>query len=76
MANPPINSSQAIVDDRDPRIVFTGNWFLNGVSQEYNTSEHGTTSNGATAQFSFNGKCFWDTNFQVRIKFPKLKGQA
>ncbi|KIM91335.1 hypothetical protein PILCRDRAFT_58047, partial [Piloderma croceum F 1598] len=43
------------VDDREPRIVFTSNWFLNGISQEYNTSEHGTTSNGATGLFSFNG---------------------
>jgi hypothetical protein len=75
MANPQINSSQAIVDDRDPRIVFSGHWFLNGVSQEYNTSEHGTMSNGATAQFSFNGKYFCDTNIKSKLTF-QIKGTS
>jgi len=72
---PQINSSQAIVDDRDPRIVITGNWFLNSVSQEHNTSEHGTTSNGATAQSSFSGECFCNTNSQSELTF-QIKGTS
>jgi hypothetical protein len=77
MANPQINSSQAIVDDRDPRIVFTGDWSLAGVSQEYNTSEHGTRSKGAMAQFSFNGEPFWNTYLRAsEFNSFRFKGQA
>lgn len=52
-----LNSTQAIVDDRDRRIVYNDpkNWFKGGVSQEYNTTETGTFTKGSTARFSFNG---------------------
>ncbi|KAH0579904.1 hypothetical protein H2248_002728 [Termitomyces sp. 'cryptogamus'] len=46
-----------LVDDRDPRIVYFGDWVLGGTSQEYHSTTHGSVkgSTGATATFSSTG---------------------
>ncbi|KIK83955.1 hypothetical protein PAXRUDRAFT_832016 [Paxillus rubicundulus Ve08.2h10] len=44
-----------IVDDRDPWITYTGDWFLGGESPEYQNTTHGTTTAGSSASFNFTG---------------------
>ncbi|KAL0952592.1 hypothetical protein HGRIS_006847 [Hohenbuehelia grisea] len=44
-----------IVDDRDPAIVYSPDWFLGGGPDEFDGTTHGTNSNGASFQFQFNG---------------------
>ncbi|EGO03647.1 hypothetical protein SERLA73DRAFT_175201 [Serpula lacrymans var. lacrymans S7.3] len=43
------------VDDRDESITYssTGIWWLGGVSQEYDTTTHGSTPNGTAMSISF-----------------------
>ena len=43
------------VDDTDPRLVYSGRWFEGGVSQEFNTTTHGTNTAGSKVAFSFFG---------------------
>ncbi|KAF9457149.1 hypothetical protein BDZ94DRAFT_264913 [Collybia nuda] len=43
------------VDDRDPRVVYSGSWVLGGVDQEFNRTTHGTVAGGSQARFTFNG---------------------
>lgn len=52
-----------VVDDTDPRVQYSGSWFLDQGSQdgfgiygpEYNHTLHGTNANNAGIAFSFNG---------------------
>ncbi|KAG6865236.1 hypothetical protein C0991_004178, partial [Blastosporella zonata] len=44
-----------IIDDADPRIVYTGFWERAGIFAEYKSTTHGTSSSGAQATFIFNG---------------------
>ncbi|KAF9220919.1 hypothetical protein BS17DRAFT_712720 [Gyrodon lividus] len=43
------------VDDRDPRITYTGTWTLGGNAPEYENTTHGTTIAGSSASFNFTG---------------------
>ncbi|KAF8843342.1 hypothetical protein BDN67DRAFT_889411, partial [Paxillus ammoniavirescens] len=43
------------VDDRDPRITYTGDWFLGGGPPEHQNTTHGTTTAGSSASFNFTG---------------------
>lgn len=50
-----------IIDDTDPRLVYTGNWNLlttptNQNSPEYNGTVHATNDPTASVSFNFNGK--------------------
>ncbi|KAF9242623.1 hypothetical protein BU15DRAFT_72733 [Melanogaster broomeanus] len=45
----------SIVDDRDPRITYTGAWFLGGGDPEYDNTTHGTNVSGSSASFNFTG---------------------
>ncbi|KAF9242625.1 hypothetical protein BU15DRAFT_43706 [Melanogaster broomeanus] len=44
-----------IVDDRDPRITYTGTWFLAGGFPEYDNTTHGAPTAGSSASFNFTG---------------------
>ncbi|KAH7885406.1 hypothetical protein F5I97DRAFT_1810893 [Phlebopus sp. FC_14] len=44
-----------LVDDNDPRIMYTGLWFTSGVSPEYHNTTHGTYAAGSSASFNFTG---------------------
>ncbi|GLB44440.1 hypothetical protein LshimejAT787_1700670 [Lyophyllum shimeji] len=49
-------SETSRIDDRDPRIVYTGNWEAAGDPEhEFDGTSHGTRSNGAQALFTFVG---------------------
>lgn len=49
-------ASPVIVDDRDPRIVYSSTgWFLLGGPLEYDSTTHGARTAGATATFKFTG---------------------
>jgi len=53
----------AIIDDTDPRVVYTGNWDLlktptNPNSHEYNGTVHATNDPSATVSFNFTSSSF------------------
>ncbi|EKM50825.1 uncharacterized protein PHACADRAFT_213685 [Phanerochaete carnosa HHB-10118-sp] len=44
------------VDDRDPTIFYSGDWYLGGNSEtEFDGTTHGALTNGSTIQYTFNG---------------------
>ena len=50
-----------IIDDADPRLVYTGNWNLlttpvNAKNPEYNGTVHATNDPSATVSFNFTGE--------------------
>src|ERR1700735_1451976 len=44
-----------IVDDSDPRLKYTGDWFLDGVHGEFDQTTHGSRTLGSQLTFTFNG---------------------
>ncbi|KAE9406493.1 hypothetical protein BT96DRAFT_987632 [Gymnopus androsaceus JB14] len=56
-ACPPNTTSQILVDDTDPRIIYSDGWIEAGVvGSECDGTVHGSNSiPGATASFSFEG---------------------
>jgi len=55
MAIPQMNATSSIVDDRDPRFTYTGEWVLGGSSSELDSTTHGSNVTGSTAVLTFNG---------------------
>ncbi|KAL0952588.1 hypothetical protein HGRIS_006843 [Hohenbuehelia grisea] len=43
------------IDDRDPNIIYTGEWILGGGPGEYKETTLGATSRGSTLRYSFRG---------------------
>jgi hypothetical protein len=55
---PSTSSLQALVDDRDPRIIYSDNWFEAGTPGfECEGTTHGAEGANATATLNFNGVC-------------------
>jgi len=50
-----MNATSSIVDDRDPRFTYTGEWVLGGSSSELDSTTHGSNVTGSTAVLTFNG---------------------
>ncbi|KAI0789787.1 hypothetical protein C8Q75DRAFT_733573 [Abortiporus biennis] len=51
-----MSSTPVQVDDRDPSVIYTGEWFLGGnPTQEFDGTTHGALTNGSTISYSFNG---------------------
>ena len=48
------------VDDSDPNIIFSANWFTGLGTYEYNKTAHGTTAATANVVYTFKGKA-WDS---------------
>ncbi|KAF9457664.1 hypothetical protein BDZ94DRAFT_194133 [Collybia nuda] len=44
-----------IVDDRDPRVEYSGSWMLSGDPGEFNSTTHGTVNAGSQVKFTFKG---------------------
>ncbi|KAG6814276.1 hypothetical protein H0H87_008655 [Tephrocybe sp. NHM501043] len=45
-----------IVDDTDPRVKFSNQWYTSGDINEYNSTAHGTRTAGQTVTLTFSGK--------------------
>ena len=45
----------AILDDRDPSLVYSAGWSLGGASTEYNSTTTYTDNAGATMTLTFQG---------------------
>lgn len=43
------------IDDTDPRLQYSGEWFTGGKEEEYHNTTHGTSVPGSAVTFSFNG---------------------
>lgn len=58
MASTQFNSTSIVVDDRDPRITYSGVWSLGGTSGELVSTSHESNVTGSTATLIFNGMSF------------------
>jgi hypothetical protein len=57
MANPIVDATQVIIDDRDANILYSnGDWGWGGTQSEYNGTTQGAGAAGATAIYTFNGE--------------------
>jgi hypothetical protein len=52
--SPLVPSTQIVLDDRDPSIVYSGNAGLGGMTEEYNGTTHSLAAQ-ASASFKFEG---------------------
>lgn len=53
------------VDDRDPKVIYSGEWKSGGLSKEYRSTIHGTHTAGATVRFSFSGTATSFLGFRI-----------
>ena len=43
------------IDDTDPRLQYSGEWFTGGGEDEFKNTTHGTSVPGSKVTFAFNG---------------------
>ncbi|KAI0092148.1 hypothetical protein BDY19DRAFT_990885 [Irpex rosettiformis] len=63
-----------VIDDSDPRLQYSGKWFVESDPSELHNATHGTSVPGSSVTFSFNGISFCAALLHATLNYYYLPG--